>query len=1007
MEKQIITFSANEQKLTKTGGLDCYASNTVAYIEARFDLGDNWSGYDSVRAVWWNDYNKTVSTVLDPDGVCIVPYEVLTHKSVVRVNLVGSIVQDDVLTDRITTCPAAALVVKCNAKVTGDNAKPITPSQFEQFVDIVKADVEKVTGMTATAETLPVGSDATASYSDGVLTLGIPKGDKGEKGDSVKGDKGDTGNGIASITHTGTSGAVKTYTITFTDGTSQTYDVTDGQVTTEQMDTAIDNAVTDLKSDLNNKFDSLASLEDTPFDIQWEHGGIDNATGATNNDGSLVRSRDSHYYKPSDFATLKNGSSATTYIIFYTKSGDTYTFSSAKNVNAGATYSFDHTSTLYFRLDVRAGFDGAKKVKLLYTSEIVEFVDRLTSKEVLFNELPQKENLFDKTKAVSDKYIKNTDGTEGTYASYYATDFIPIRKGVTYYTGGVYASYNALYDENKEFVSGNVVTAANNLGTFTPSVDGFFRGTITSASYLDCVYVSPYHPYFTDYVGIDYSFASAKLTEENALNARGEDTPNLFKGNCYYGSINTSTGAETFSYEKIVTPFIAISGILYYKLFNGKSGDIAIVFEYDDAKTLIDYHSLSGKPIGMRVLDANTRYIKFTTLVASANYELPDTDEMSRNLLVASDIKVLGRLATNHNITGQESVRYDLFDKSIAFEKSYVKSAIATYRDTLRDTFYDFVMPMNTDLHTIDSEPYNMLTYMAESGMADICFNLGDNVPDHFDTRAETVAMLEAVRLWNSSNNQKCELLVLRGNHDNNPTSDDDVSKMISDSLYYNIFQHRTKKGFYKAGLNYGFLDFEQSKIRVIWLDSGDIYDHTTGEPLTSGYNVMVQQDQFDWFCDVALDFSNIADRDEWSVITVSHAQISSQLSTAFEVVLKAFMDGTAVSGSASTAYGDYTNTLTYNVDFSSQGAMEYICHVNGHTHDDNAVLIGNTGRYDIDIACDNGTAYYYVGSTRTAYTRTAGTIEEHIMDTLCLDKANRKIYMKRLGVGSDREFNY
>lgn len=87
---------------------------------------------------------------------------------------------------------------------------------------------------------------------DAQLLLGL-KGDKGDTGDKGdKGDTGDTGNGIASITHTGTSGAVKTYTITFTDGTSQTYDVTDGQVTTEQMDTAIDNAVTDVKSEINH-----------------------------------------------------------------------------------------------------------------------------------------------------------------------------------------------------------------------------------------------------------------------------------------------------------------------------------------------------------------------------------------------------------------------------------------------------------------------------------------------------------------------------------------------------------------------------------------------------------------------------------------------------------------------------------------------------------------------------------------------------------------------------------
>ena len=101
---------------------------------------------------------------------------------------------------------------------------------------------------------------------DAQLLLGL-KGDKGDTGDKGdKGDTGDTGNGIASITHTGTSGAVKTYTITFTDGTSQTYDVTDGQVTTEQMDTAIDNAVTDVKSELKLQEEETFLLPATYFE---------------------------------------------------------------------------------------------------------------------------------------------------------------------------------------------------------------------------------------------------------------------------------------------------------------------------------------------------------------------------------------------------------------------------------------------------------------------------------------------------------------------------------------------------------------------------------------------------------------------------------------------------------------------------------------------------------------------------------------------------------------------
>ena len=182
MEKQIISFTANEQALTRNGGECHYSSNKVSYIEAHFELGENWSGYDSVRAVWWTDFVKGISTVLDANGVCIVPREVLNRKAKVNVNLVGSISADNVLTDRLTSYPIVAVVVDADARVESTETAEITPSQFEQFVEIVHDEVETVTGMTAEATTLPAGSDATASYSDGVLTLGIPRGEQGEAG---------------------------------------------------------------------------------------------------------------------------------------------------------------------------------------------------------------------------------------------------------------------------------------------------------------------------------------------------------------------------------------------------------------------------------------------------------------------------------------------------------------------------------------------------------------------------------------------------------------------------------------------------------------------------------------------------------------------------------------------------------------------------------------------------------------------------------------------------------
>ena len=81
--------------------------------------------------------------------------------------------------------------------------------------------VNELANLSATAETLVAGSAATATYSNGVFSFGIPRGDKGETGD--------TGNGIESVSLLSTSGLNKTYRITFTDGTHFDYVVADGK----------------------------------------------------------------------------------------------------------------------------------------------------------------------------------------------------------------------------------------------------------------------------------------------------------------------------------------------------------------------------------------------------------------------------------------------------------------------------------------------------------------------------------------------------------------------------------------------------------------------------------------------------------------------------------------------------------------------------------------------------------------------------------------------------------
>ena len=175
MDIQTINFTASEQTLTKTAGARYFASHTVSYIEAVFALGENWTGWDSVRAIWYSPGQK-IATVLDSSGACMVPTEVIAQRGIVRVNLVASTVENDVVTDRLTTYPAIALIVDADARITGTETTAVTPSQFEQFVAAVHDDAEDVRNMSATAETLPAGSSASASYNNGLLTLGIPQG---------------------------------------------------------------------------------------------------------------------------------------------------------------------------------------------------------------------------------------------------------------------------------------------------------------------------------------------------------------------------------------------------------------------------------------------------------------------------------------------------------------------------------------------------------------------------------------------------------------------------------------------------------------------------------------------------------------------------------------------------------------------------------------------------------------------------------------------------------------
>lgn len=112
--------------------------------------------------------------------------------------------------------------------------------------EAAEAALEEFTEVTATAETLPAGSDATATYTGGTLTFGIPKGDKGDKGDSY-----DDSVIVAIVAR------MDSFTNLAEGSTTGDAELIDGRigadgVTYTNIGGAIRGQVTDVKSDINN-----------------------------------------------------------------------------------------------------------------------------------------------------------------------------------------------------------------------------------------------------------------------------------------------------------------------------------------------------------------------------------------------------------------------------------------------------------------------------------------------------------------------------------------------------------------------------------------------------------------------------------------------------------------------------------------------------------------------------------------------------------------------------------
>lgn len=110
MDKQTISFKVQDQRVESMQPLPTFASDTINYIEAHFDLDRRWDGYDTVYAVWYTDVMHLQKSEI-VDGVTVIPQEILTSPGVLRMNLCANKVEDGVLVARMTSYPIDVLIL--------------------------------------------------------------------------------------------------------------------------------------------------------------------------------------------------------------------------------------------------------------------------------------------------------------------------------------------------------------------------------------------------------------------------------------------------------------------------------------------------------------------------------------------------------------------------------------------------------------------------------------------------------------------------------------------------------------------------------------------------------------------------------------------------------------------------------------------------------------------------------------------------------------------------------
>ena len=305
----------------------------------------------------------------------------------------------------------------------------------------------------------------------------------------------------------------------------------------------------------------------------------------------------------------------------------------------------------------------------------------------------------------------------------------------------------------------------------------------------------------------------------------------------------------------------------------------------------------------------------------------------------------------------------------------------------------------------------NALVHLLKLCPADLVVIGGDlSAGSYESTNALTKENMEDCAVYLHGNGT----LFLQGNHDDAPYMATE-ERLTRQELYtrFNrrnllagaVIDHDNPDG------NYGYLDLEGQKMRVIYLNTDDKpgwetvqTDNTTGSTYLDAGNITAAQLKF--LAECALDFSDKDMPEEWGIVVCSHRPLVVTQNGTHDVyngnvtnavsILDAFVAGNAVS---ITHGGE-----TVECDFSTGvRPVIYAC-IYGHRHCYEHTVLG--AAQIRAIGCPNVLSGRERASfNEETYTKTQGTEESTAFCVITIDRENGKIYADHYGAGYDRSW--